>query len=173
MPKETKYTPERVERIRKALSEGHTIRYACKLANLGEKTYQKWKAAKPEFAAMEKAAIAEYEEWLANSMVKDSKKSLQTLIMGQEYEETKTEYEQDPANPKNLRIKRKTTTNKKILPNVTAVIFALCNRDPENWKNRVEGSLNAKVESEGKQDLSLANVPDNLLEQVVEAINSK
>lgn len=168
-----KYTPERVEKIVKALEQGNTKGYAARLVGINEHTFQKWEASKPEFAAAVAGAKKVYEEWVENNMVKESKHSLKTLIMGQEYEEVKTEYEQDPANPSELRVKRKTTTNKKVLPNVTAVIFALCNRDPDNWKNKVEGSLNAKVDSEVKQDLSLSNVPDDLLDKVIDAINAK
>lgn len=168
-----KYNPERVEKICKALEQGETKGKASRLAGINERTFTKWMKSKPDFAAAVEGAIKVYEEWLANGIIEDSKKSLKTLIMGQEYEETKTEYEQDPANEGQLRIRRKTTTTKKVLPNVTAVIFALVNRDPDHWKNRVEGTLSGKVDSEVKQDISLSRVPDSLLEQVLESINAK
>lgn len=173
MGREPKFTPERVEKICQALEKGMTKGKAAKYAGINDRTLLKWEKSKPGFADAVKKSQAVYEEWLQNEMLSDSKKSLKTLIMGQEYEEVKTEYELDPQIEGGLRIKRQTKTKKKILPNVTAVIFALVNRDPDNWKNRVEGALNAKVETDGKQDVNLASVPDDLLEQVVEAINGK
>ena len=89
-----------------------------------------------------------------------------------EYEETKTEYENDKNG--NPRIRKQTVVTKRIAPSPTAVIFALCNRDPEHWQNRVAQDITGKLETETKgSGVSLANVPDELLAKVIDAINGK
>ena len=103
----------------------------------------------------------------------DAERSLKVLINGTEYEEIKTEYEQNPNNPDAPRIKKQSRTTKKILPNPTAVIFALSNRDPEHWKNRIDTDINAKVEQETKTSLDLSGVSDELLGQVIDAIKKR
>ena len=52
-----------------------------------------------------------------------------------EYEEEHIEYVDDPKNPGHPKIKSKKIISKKIMPNPTAVIFALTNRDPANFKH--------------------------------------
>lgn len=169
-----KYNPERVQIIHDAIAAGDTYEVAAAKAGISVKTLYEWQAEKGEFADTIKRAKAEFERWQNEGILEDAKKSLKVLVCGTEYTETKTEYEPDPKNPSQPRIKRQTTTTKRILPNPTAVIFALCNRDPENWKNRISQELSGKVETEQTgPGVSLANVPDDLLAQVIEAIKGK
>lgn len=167
------YNPDRVAKICKAIESGETNATAAKIGGISITTFCEWQNSKPEFAEAVKKAKSAFEDWQLNGILDDAKKSLKTLICGQEYEEIKTEYEQDPRNPGEPRIKRQTRITKKVLPNATAVIFALCNRDPDNWKNRVANEIAGKIEAETKTDVSLANVPDSLLAQVIDAINGK
>ena len=60
---------------------------------------------------------------------------------------------------------------KKAAPNPTAIIFALTNRDPENWKNRQTTDINANVKAENTNKPDLSGIPDDLLEQVLNKIN--
>ena len=85
----------------------------------------------------------------------------------------KTEYEKDPLNPEKPRIVKQTITHKKVAPNITAIIFALTNKDPEQWKNRQYQQIDGKVKTEGDTQVSLANVPDELLAEVISKINGK
>lgn len=166
------YSPERVAKICKAIEDGETYETAAKIGGIQRSTFWDWMKDKPEFSDAVKKAKAAFEEWQLNGILEDAKKSLKVLICGQEYEEIKTEYENDKTG--SPRIRKQTRTTKKILPNPTAVIFALCNRDPENWKNRVTNDVNGRIDVEQKGDgVSLANVPDSLLAQVIEAINNK
>lgn len=165
------YTPERVAKICKAIENGETNATAAKIGGIHVATFCEWQNTKPEFAEAVKRAKAAFEEWQMNGILEDARKSLKTLICGQEYEEIKTEYENDKTG--NPRIKKQSRVTKKILPNPTAVIFALCNRDPEHWQNRVNNELSGKIETETKSNISLANVPDDLLAQVIDAINKK
>lgn len=165
------YTPERVKRICDAIERGETNETAAKIGGIHVATFCEWQNTKPEFAEAVKRAKAAFEDWQMNGILEDARKSLKTLVCGQEYEEIKTEYENDKTG--NPRIKKQTRVTKKILPNPTAVIFALCNRDPEHWQNRVNNELSGKIETETKSNISLANVPDSLLAQVIDAINGK
>lgn len=169
----SKYKPEVVEIICDSLRKGEPIVTACKKAGISDDTYGNWLREYSEFSAAVKNAEQEYREWEHNEILASAKKSLRVLIEGMEYDETKTEYEQDPRDPSKPRIKRQTTTTKKILPNVTAVIFALTNRDPENWKNRINQEVEGKVQTEAKADVNLAAIPDDLLEKVIKAINGE
>lgn len=165
------YTPERVKRICDAIERGETNETAAKIGGIAVGTFFRWMDEKSEFKNAVKRAKAAFEDWQMNGILEDAKKSLKTLICGQEYEEVKTEYENDADS--NPRIKKQTRVTKKILPNPTAVIFALCNRDPEHWQNRVNNELSGKIETETKSNVSLANVPDDLLAKVIDAIGGK
>lgn len=165
------YTQERVKIICDALAKGETQDTAYRLAGISNETYYRWLKEKSEFSNAVKKAQAAFQDWQMNGILEDARKSLKTLICGQEYEEIKTEYENDSTD--NPRIKKQIRITKKILPNPTAVIFALCNRDPEHWQNRVNTELSGKVETETKSNISLANVPDDLLAKVIDAINGK
>ena len=165
------YTPERVKIICDALARGETQDTAYRLAGISNETYYRWLKEKSEFSNAVKKAQAAFQDWQMNGILEDARKSLKTLICGQEYEEIKTEYENDKNGQP--RIKKQTRVTRKVLPNPTAVIFALCNRDPEHWQNRVNTELSGKVETETKSNVSLANVPDDLLAKVIDAINGK
>ena len=171
MGRPPKYTPDRVAKILDAIKQGDGVEIAAKKAGVSPSQFYDWQAKKPEFSEAVKAAKAEFEEWELKDLLQDAKKSLKVLICGQEYDETKTEYEQDPKNPAQPRVKRMTTTRKRVLPSATAVIFALCNRDPEHWQNRVAQEISGKLDTDGRTEVSLAKVPDELLAQVIEAIN--
>lgn len=165
------YTPDRVGRICKAIEAGETNATAAKMAGISVTTFCEWQANKPEFAEAIKKAKRTFEDWQMHGILEDAKKSLKTLICGQEYEEIKTEYENDKnGNPK---IRRQIRTTKKIPPNATAIIFALCNRDPDNWSNRHINEIEGKIQTESKPGVSLANVPDDLLGQIIDIINTK
>lgn len=170
MARPTKYEPERVNVILDSIRSGDSIKVAAARGGINLDTFYTWQKEKAEFSEAVKEARREFENWEMEGILKDAQKSLKRLICGEEYDETKTEYEQDPRNPSQPRIKKQTVTHKKILPSPTAVIFALVNRDPEHWKNRTVQEMEAKIKAESDTNVSLANVPDELLEQLAEAI---
>ena len=170
--RQPKYTTERIAKICDSLKQGNTKETAAKAGGISVSTFCEWQATKPEFSEAVKKAIESFEEWQMNGILADAKKSLKTLICGLEYDETKTEYENDKNG--NPRIRKQTVVTKRIMPSPTAVIFALCNRDPEHWQNRVAQDITGKLETEAKgSGVSLANVPDELLAKVIDAINGK
>lgn len=162
-----KYTPERVDRICKAISEGQSEKNACIAAGISTTTFHEWLSAKSEFSEAVKRAKQNYQDWVDKHLLEDAERGLMRLVCGEEYVETTTEYE--TINGK-LVVKKKKEVNKRILPNTTAIIFALTNRAPEKWKNRLSQDVNGKIQTESKSDVSLANVPDDLLEKVIESI---
>lgn len=169
MGRPPKCTPERVEKICQALENGESIEMAAKLAGITKPTYYDWLEKNLDFSNRVKEAKARFEDWQLHGILEDARKSLKTLICGLEYDETKTEYEPDKSG--SPRIKKQTTVTKKILPNATAVIFALCNRDPENWSNRHIQELTGRIETESKPNIPLDKIPDELLAQVIESMS--
>lgn len=173
MARPTKYTPDRVQKILESIANGDSNKVAAAKGGINLDTFYEWLKSNTEFSDKIKEARREYENWELEGLLRDAKKSLKTLICGETYDETRTEYEQDPRNPGSPRIKKQIVTNKKIMPNATAVIFALVNRDPEHWQNRMTQELNAKVTAEGDVDVkaALSRIPDDIIEQALEAIN--
>lgn len=164
-------TPERIAKICKAIADGKTNEDAAKIGGIAEGTFYRWLDENNEFREAVQKAKAEYEDWMLNGILDSAKKSLKELVEGGEYEEVKTEYKTG-RNDQPI-IAKQTRTKKRIQPNPTAVIFALCNRDPEHWQNRVSNELSGKVTTESATELSLANVPDELLAKVIDLINPR
>jgi len=163
------YNPERVEIICNAIANGDSVEVVCAKVGITPSTFYDWQDKFPEFSQAVKDARKIYDDWKLDGILEDARKSLKVLICGQDYEEVKTTYE--PQRDGTPKIKLQTRTTKKIAPNATAIIFALCNRDPEHWQNRVV--QDGKIELEQKPKVSLDNVPDELLMQVAEAMNLK
>lgn len=166
-----RYCPEIVEEIASYIEQGESNINAAKKAGITEAAFYKWKKEHVEFVERLKRAEDTYRNWELNEVAKSARRSLKQLIEGFEYTEIENEYESDGKG--GYIIKKQRSKTKKFAPNATAVIFALCNRDPEHWQNRINADVNSKVTAETKTDLSLANVPDDLLAQVIEAINGK
>lgn len=169
--RKSKYTPEVVEKICSVIAQGGTDKAACQAVGLSEGQFYAWKSEKAEFSEALKKAHLQFQEWRDKECIKQAEHSLVRLINGEEYIETTTEFGLDENN-KPIQKKQKQVT-KRILPNITAIIFALTNRDTERWKNRLSQEVKGKVESEQKTDISLANVPDDLLAKVVSAIRGE
>lgn len=167
--RKSKYTPERVDIIRKAIAEGKTYKDAYTLAGIGKDAFYEWINNKPEFADIVKKAEQEYNEWYNTTLVQDCKRSLRDLVLGFDYVETKTETAKGKDGKESVT--KTTRTTKHVAPNPTAIIFALTNRDPENWENRHLQEIDGKITTDTKTDLSLAAIPDDLLAQVIEKIN--
>lgn len=167
MARKPKYTPERVEKICKALSEGCSDKTAFTSAGITKATFHSWLLTKKDFSDAVKKAKECYQEWFDNHLLETAERGLKRLIEGEEFDETTTEFEM--VGEKWVE-KKKKTVRKKIAPNTTALIFALTNRAPDVWKNRLSQDVNGKIQTEAKSDISLANVPDDLLEKVIESI---
>ncbi len=164
------WTDDKVEIMCKEVAQGKTYEQAFKKARIAQSTFYNHLKTDMEFMERIKKAEKEFNEYFDANIVSISKRSLAELISGYEYDETTTET--IPGKNGKIVIKKK-VVHKKAAPNTTAVIFALCNRDPEHWQNRIQQDINGKIEAETKNEVSLKNVPDELLSQVIDAINSK
>lgn len=164
------WTEEKVDVICKAIGEGRTYEQAFTKAHIAQSTFYNHLKTDVEFMERVKKAEKEFNEYFDANIVSISKRSLVELISGYEYDEITTETIPDKNGKKIIKTKK---VHKKAAPNTTAVIFALCNRDPEHWQNRINNELSGKIETETKSEVSLTNIPDDLLAQVIDAIHGK
>ena len=166
------WTDAKVEIMCKAIAAGKSYKDAYTAARLSYQTFYRHLNEDNEFRERVKKAEQTYQEWYDSQLVVDCKRSLLELIRGYEYDETTTE---SALNKDGKMVVTKTkVVHKKFAPNPTAIIFALCNRDPANWQNRVSNELSGKLTTEMTgSGVSLTNVPDSLLAQVIDAINGK
>lgn len=165
------WTDAKVEIMVKAIAAGKSYKDAYTAARVSHTTFYKHFNEDAEFNARVKKAEQDYQEYYDSQLVVDCKRSLLELIRGYEWDETTTESALGK-NGKMVEVKKK-IVHKKAAPNATAIIFALCNRAPEEWSNKHIQELSGKIETETKQAVSLASVPDDLLAQVIDAINGK
>ena len=166
------WTDAKVEIMCKAIAAGKSYKDAFTAARVGKTAFYSHLANDADFADRVKKAESEYQDWYDSQLVVECKRSLIELVRGYEWDETTTET--TPARDGKGVVTKTKVVHKKFAPNPTAIIFALCNRDPANWQNRVTNELSGKLTTETTgSGISLANVPDSLLAQVIDAINGK
>lgn len=128
-----KYSEEIVTRICDLLATGdHKISDVCKQVGISEPTYYEWKESKPKFLE----ALKEAEKKRLEAFKNMARSGLAKLLDVHEYDEETIEYIDNPKDPGKPKIKSKKIVRKKIMPNPTAVIFALTNQDSENFKHK-------------------------------------
>ena len=165
------WTDAKVEIMVKAIATGKSYKDAYAAARVSHQTFYRHLNEDSEFYEAVKNAERQYQDWYDSQLVVDCKRSLLELVQGYEWDETTTESALDK-NGK-LVVNKTKVVHKKAAPNATAIIFALCNRAPDQWSNRHIQEISGKIETETKSNVSLSNVPDELLEQVINAINAK
>lgn len=150
-----KYSKIIVEKICSLIREdSYTIAEICQHVGISEAIYFKWKNEKVEFFE----SIKKAEDARLQLFVAEAKKSLLKKIQGYDVEETRTIYlkpAKDDASDekeakevkKKLRIKEQTVIKKHVQADTAAIIFTLTNGDPDNWKNRQNSDINAKVDA--------------------------
>ena len=163
------WTDAKVEIMCKAIAAGKSYKEAYTAARVSERSFYYHLRDDVQFLQLVKKAEAEYQEYYDSQLVVDCKRSLIELVRGYEWDETTTESALDK-NGKMVEVKKK-IVHKKAAPNPTAIIFALCNRAPGEWSNKHIQEISGKIETETKPGLSLANVPDDLLAKVIDAIH--
>lgn len=167
--KRESWTQEKVEVMCKAIAEGKSYKEAYTKARVAKTAFYAHLGSDGNFKDCVKKAEQAYQDWYDSQLVVECKRSLIELIRGFEYDEVTTETGTDM---RGKPVERKKVVRKKYAPNPTAIIFALCNRDPEHWQNRVNNELSGKITTEAKSSVSLASVPDDLLGQVIDAITN-
>ena len=123
--------------------KGYSQKEACKKAGIAEQTFYRWCDEDKEFR--ESVRNAQDEARITKADVRAVEQSLLDVARGFEYEEVKTEYESrevidEQTGKKEFKpvIKKQVRTTKRFAPNIEAIKFLLTNRDPQNWKNRID-----------------------------------
>ena len=166
------WTAAKVEIMCKAIADGKSYKDAFTAARVSKAAFYAHLANDTDFMDRVKRAEQDYQQWYDSQLVVDCKRSLLELVRGYEWEETTTESALNK-DGKMVEVKRK-VVHKKAAPNPAAIIFALCNRAPGEWSNKHIQELTGKLTTETTgSGVSLANVPDSLLSQVIDAINGK
>lgn len=133
-----KYDDETINTLVEAIKNGDTVELAVKKAGITKTTFYEWlqDPDKSDFADAIKNAKAEFKKTIVDKL----KKSLWDKALGFSYDETKTEYMHDPTAKKGevgaIIVKNQTVTTKRYPPDTAALIFALTNLAPDEWKNR-------------------------------------
>ena len=133
------------------LSNGYSQKEAFTKIGIAERTFYDW-MKNPQF--MQEVHNAQDIARINKADVRGVERALLDIAKGFEYEEVKTEYESrevvdEKTGKKEFKpvIKKQVRTKKVVTPNVEAIKFLLTNRDPDNWKNRVDQTQMGNLET--------------------------
>ena len=165
MAKKRKFSQAKMDVILNAIKEdSYTVAELCKMAGISERNYYYEKKHNAEFAD----AIKEAEEEFDALSVVEAKKSLSKLVKGYTVQEKRTVTadtgKKDDDGKPIVRVKEHVVTEKHFQPNTAAVIFTLTNRDPANWKNRMNSEVSADVSIKSE----LENMTDEELQKIID-----
>lgn len=134
-----RFSKEIVQRITELISsDSYTIAEICKDVDISKDTYYRWLKDNSDFSDAIKKAQSIFDE----KCTVEAKKSLMKLVSGYTVDETKTVFiDSKEGRPK---IKEQTVTKKHYQPSLGAAIFVLTNKDPDNWKNRLNNEVTGK-----------------------------
>lgn len=149
------------------IEDGYSQKESYQKAGVSESVFYKW-LNDVEYKAM--VHNAQEQARISKADVRGVERALLDIAKGFEYEEVKSEYESrevvdEKTGKKEFKpvIKKQVRTKKRCLPNVEAIKFLLTNRDPDNWKNRVDQTQIGNVETnltityKGQQDFKFPN----------------
>lgn len=145
MARPTKYNKEIAKRICSLIeADTYTVAEVCRLVKIAPSTYFDWNERFAEFSYnVKKAKDARMAYFVA-----EAKKSLLKKIQGytvQEQHVTTVGTGRLDVNGKEIpKIKERKTIDKEVQPDTAAIIFTLCNGDPEIWKNRQNNEITGK-----------------------------
>jgi len=142
-----KYCKKIVTQICKLIeSDSYTAKEVCEHVNISQETFITWKREKPEFSESIKRA----EQVFLKTIASEAKKSLMKKIQGYTVQEKRTVYNGEAVEGKSKpKIKEQTVTDKYFQPDTATIIFALCNQDSDNFKNK----QSTEVTGAGGKDL--------------------
>ena len=128
-----KYDDETINGLIESLKNGDTVEKAVAKAGITKTTFYEWlqDPDKADFADAIKNAKSEFKKTIVDRL----QKSLWDKALGFSYDETKTEYMRDPKT-RQIVVKNQSVTTKRYPPDTAALIFALTNLAPDEWKNR-------------------------------------
>ncbi len=145
MARPTKYNKEIAERICSLIeTDTYTVAEVCRLVKIAPSTYFDWINRFTEFSDnIKKAETARMAFFVA-----EAKKSLLKKIQGytvQEKHVTTVGSGKLDVNGKEIpKIKEQKTVDKHFQPDTAAIIFTLCNGEPDTWKNRQNNEVTGK-----------------------------
>lgn len=126
------------------LHGGATVVALCRHFGISARTFERWQK-REDFAT----AIAEAQQCFSANLEHELVESLARSAKGYKWVRRKTEYTSDKNG--NPVIKKQTTEDIDVPPNVGAAIFLLTNIAPERWQNKqqqqadIQGSLSLGV----------------------------
>ncbi|MDO7846471.1 hypothetical protein Q5H92_08890 [Hymenobacter sp. M29] len=130
-----KYSLKKARAIADAFATAeHKVADVCKQFEISESTFYAWKADNPEFSELLKKA----EELRRQALGEMARSGLALLLGKQEVEETTIEFIPDKKDKAKRTVKLQKVTKRVVMPNATAVIFALKNLDADNFKDKHE-----------------------------------
>ncbi len=138
----SKYCSEIVEKICELIEkDSYTDKEICQNVGISQETFITWKRDKPEFSESIKMAERVY----LNMIATEARKSLVKKIQGYTVQEKRTVYNNEVKDGQSKpKIKEQIITDKHYQPDTVAIIFALCNQDSENFKNKQSTELTGK-----------------------------
>ncbi len=144
--------------------DSYTVAEICERVGIVKDTYYNWLKTKSDFSD----AIKKAEDEFNGLIVAEAKRSLVKMIKGYTVQEKRTVTadtgKKDDNGKPIVKVKEHVVTDKHYQPNPTLVIFALTNRDPDNWKNRQENKLSGEVGIKS----SLESLSDEELKKIVD-----
>lgn len=120
-----------------------TIVSCCEAFNVSPRTFHYWTKEVTEVADIYKKAKQGQDTVYLDRIKTKARTNLEKLIEGYEVTEHREETDFKGA-------KRTVDITKQIQPSATAVIFALTNTDPDNFKHRQDVKHSGKIEGDGK-----------------------
>lgn len=167
----SKYNKKIVKRICDLLEkDSFTIPEICAKVGISESIYYKWREDKVEFLEAIEKAKDKFKDYLVDS----AKNSLLKKVNGYEVEEKHIimiEGKPDANGNAKPKIKEQKTIKKHYSPDTTAIIFALSNLDPDNFKNRQTTELTGKNGKDLFQEIDLSKLSDSELLEYHKLLN--
>ena len=124
------------ENILQFIRDGATLKNAAEGAGASETQFYMWRKKFPEFDDEVKQAV----KAARAKIVPDLERALYKRALGYEFEEKKVETFPDGND-------RVTVTKKQMPPDVGALVFALCNLAPGDWRNKIENQVSGELKT--------------------------
>ena len=141
-----KYSKSKLDKICSLIKEdSFTIAEICVKVNISERSFYEWQTKYAEFADAIKKARDEF----STLLVVEAKRSLMKKLKGYTIQEVKTvnvvtKQVDEEGNPIEKQ-KERTIIDRHFQPDTAAIIFTLCNRDSDHWKNRQDTNISGEM----------------------------
>lgn len=165
MPRKTKLT----KKVWKAIvdmikADTYTINEICEACAISPRALYNWREQIPAFDQ----DIRDAEDARMQDLVKVAKRSLRRKIEGYTVDETCVVTV--PSKKKNAdgkpipEIREQKTNHRHVAPDTAAIIFALTNGDPDNWRNRQTNEVVGKDGKDLFKEMSDADLDSRIAE---------